>query len=526
MTNNSDNQHEENEGFEEPEIGIAEQPRSMTGNLAEAWRTRPMFKFMVLIVAIFAVGVAGFSFLGGSNVASETAHLGKPPAMKEAPGGTVSPYMRQQTELANKERSEQAIANGGSALPTPIGQNSDISGFGSGDKKDEALNELRAETQQLKAQVQQQQAQQIQAKQQSQQQQQMQQVQRAPEQFDNSLAEAMQMQMKQMLESWKPEGIKEVEVIKAADLKAGDKSVPAEITPANGTVLASESAAQAKIVVNAGTVSYAQLLTEANSDVPGPILAQIVSGPLAGARAVGSFQVSQGYEKYLVLKFSLADQKGKDYSINAYALDPNTTLGGMATEVDERYFVRVVLPAAAGFLQGMGEALGEGNSSISTNGTVTATTIASNGYKQGIYNGLGQAAQTMGQFFQNQANLTKPLVRVAAGTPIGMFFVSPVTEPTNNTGVMPAVANQQNSGNGLGGNAGIGQGAGGMMGGPQGGYPGATVAGYGGNNNNPAASGAPYPNYAVPGYGYSGNMMNRSPTINNNGSSYMPSYGQ
>ena len=91
--------------------------------------------------------------------------------------------------------------------------------------------------------------------------------------------------------------------------------------------------------------------------------------------------------------------------------------------------------------------------------------------------GMGDAAQTMGQFFQNQANMTKALVRVAAGTPIGLFFVAPVREPTAN--------DQTQEGNGRNANG-------------YGNYPGATIAGYGSGTQN-GAGGVPYPNYATPG---------------------------
>ena len=149
------------------------------GNLTEAWRSKPMFKFMVLVIGVFAVGVAAFSFMGGDKQA-EIAKIATPPALKEVAGGQASPYMREQTEMANKERAEQAAATGGSALPTPIGQTTDVGSFGATEHKDEALNELRAETEVLRKQMQQQQVQQ---------QQQMQQ--RQPEAFDNSLAEAI-----------------------------------------------------------------------------------------------------------------------------------------------------------------------------------------------------------------------------------------------------------------------------------------------------------------------------------------------
>jgi intracellular multiplication protein IcmE len=480
MTNNFEN--ENNDEFSESEISAPEdggRSSSAAGNLAEAWRTRPFFKFMVLVVAVFAIGAAAINFFGGNSGGNEIARLGKPPALKEAPGGEASPYMRQQTELANSERAQQAIATGGSAIPTPLGQTTDVANFGMTGKKEDPLKELRAETEMLKKQVQQQQQVQRQQAQQ-----------RQPEQFDNTLAEAMQRQMQQLLASWTPTGIKSALVSKQETPgkdESGKSAQGAALIPATATT------AQ-KNLVNAGTVSYAQLLTEANSDVPGPILAQIVSGPLSGARAVGSFQVSEGYEKYLVLNFSLADKAGKDYQINAIALDPDTTLGGMATEVDERYFARVVLPSAAAFIQGIGQAMGQGNTSITTNGTTTITTQAGHGFRQGLYSGLGQGANTIGQFFQQQANVTKPLVRIAAGTPIGMFFISSVKESSAN---MPYI--QQNQGAGYNGAyPPVGINANYPGNNPN--YPGNIVPGYGANSQN--ANSVPYPNYATSGYGY------------------------
>ncbi len=423
---NSENNNE-NEFSEIEEMGPGDESSSKSGaigNIAEAWHTNPLFKFTALVVGVFAVGAAAIKFFGHNDTSKEVAHLARPPAIKEAPGGAASPYHRQQTELANNERIQRALDTNGSAIPTPIGQASEVSNNNSLGKEADPMKELRAETDQLRRQMQQQQQQAVQ--------------QRRGDGFDNSLAEAMQKQLTQLMSSWQATGMKAVTVSTKDDKGAagrgggggdgiigGGGDIPSGATGAGGSPVAEEQ----KPIVPAGTVSYAQLLSEANSDVPGPILAQIVSGPLTGARAIGAFQVADGYEKYLVMKFSLADRNGKDYPINAIALDPETTLGGMATEVDERYFSRVVLPAAASFIQGVGQAMGQGGTSITTNGSVTITTQAESGFKQGMYSGMGQAANTVGQFFQQQANLTKPLVRVAPGTPFGMFFLTAVRDP-------------------------------------------------------------------------------------------------
>ena len=412
--NNNFEEFEHVEGDHHEEIAAA--PAGLRSNLGSAWRSQPLFKLFVLIIVVGAVVAVAVSLFSGSNSKSAVGLL-KPPDMHEAPGGKSSPYLKEQTEMANKQRTDEAIQSGGSALPTPIGPGTDNGELAPAVPKEDPLNELRAEVENMNKQLQE--AKQAAAAPPPQQ--------AAPEPFDDTLAQAMQRQMGQMLDSWVPKGNKQVAVYDL-DTLARERQ-EAEKAATGGDASKTEGTTPpAKTMVSAGTVSYAQLLTEANSDVPGPILAQIVSGPLKGARVVGQFVVANGYSDYLTLTFKLANWHGTDYRINALALDPDTTLGGMATEVDQRYMTRLILPAAAGFLQGFSSAIGQGNSSISTNGTTTIVDQSGKGTRQGIYTGIGAAASTASQFFQTQANNTKPLVRVAAGTPMGLFFVDTVTD--------------------------------------------------------------------------------------------------
>src|SRR3984957_7508470 len=118
MTNNLDD-------FEQPEHenqpDMMQQKRGVGANLASAWRSQPMFKLFVLIVVVGAIVAVSVSFLSnGSN--HNQASMIKPPDLNEAPGGQASPYMKEQTELANTNRAQEAIKNGTSSLPTPIGQ--------------------------------------------------------------------------------------------------------------------------------------------------------------------------------------------------------------------------------------------------------------------------------------------------------------------------------------------------------------------------------------------------------------------
>jgi intracellular multiplication protein IcmE len=414
MTNNL-------EDFEQPGMepgnGLPPPGSGVRANLTHAWRTRPLFKLMVLMIVAAAVIVIAMSLFSSSNKTEITKLAAPPGGLHQAPGGATSPYFNEQVNKADAERVNKALSNGTDAMPTPVGGTNSVDDMTAAKQKPDPLVELRAQIELQKQKI-------AQIEQRPQQQQQQPAPQPKPEPFDDSLAQAMQKQMQQLETAWEPKGIKEVGGAQEDKSKNGDNA-----NGANGQGYGdygTGTAANKKFavpIISAGTVSYAQLLTEANSDVPGPILAQILSGPLTGARAIGEFKVENDY---LVLKFSLATLKGIDYPINALALDPDTTLGGMATEVDERWLTRVLLPAAAGFMQGFGSALGQGNSSIVTSGDTTIISQSGRSVTQGLYTGLAQAGQTMGQFFQNEANNTKPLIVVAAGTPMGLFFTQTV----------------------------------------------------------------------------------------------------
>jgi intracellular multiplication protein IcmE len=383
-----------------------DQRQRMMDNVKEAWRTQPFFKLLVLMIAVAAV-IAAVMSLTSTDKTAVPSSVTSTPDLNEPPGGQASQAFIEASNQAAAQRAAAAMKTGDSALPTPVGEGANFVDPNDPNKpKGDPLAEFREEL----ARQNKQRDQQIQVIQQ--------QVKQQPaQQFDDKLEQAMRQQMAQLIEGWQPKQIVQVagtvpkdEVVKGAD---NDKNKTTPVV--------------SKIIVPAGTVNYAQMLTEANSDVPGPILAQILSGPLAGARAVGTFQY---YEEYLVLSFNLVSFKGKDYQVNAIALDPDTTLGGVATEVDKRYFTRVILPAAAAFAQGFGSALSSVSSTTTSNNNTIVTDQAKKGVREGIFEGMSQAGQTIGQFLQKEADATKTLVRVAAGTPVGIFFVSSVADRT------------------------------------------------------------------------------------------------
>ncbi len=409
----------------------------------EALRTKPLYKLLAIMAG---VGVALALALGvfSEDKAPPVSSLGQTPTIQEAPGGAATPFFLDQNKQANEQRATEALSKGGSSLPTPVGH--DVTELVDKNKKD-PLVEFREETERLKREMrneQQQSNQKIQLMQQQMAQGRQQQAE------DDSLAQAMQKQMGQLMESWTPRGGKVVngyaKPVTEEDVAKQRAEEVAQFQQATAQQQQQSQAEQDKILVPSGTVNYAQLLMEANSDIPGPILAQILSGPLAGGRAIGRFEVRNDY---LVMSFSLVSLKGKEYGINALALDPDTTLGGMATEVDHRYFSRVLLPAAGAFISAFGDALSETDTSTTVSDGAVLQDQAKKGSKEAVYAGLGKAGEKISDFFDDQANRIQTLVRVAVGTPMGLFFLSPVMKSgtVQQNEVTTSLKQQQANGN-------------------------------------------------------------------------------
>lgn len=376
------------------------QKPTMRGNLKAAWQGSPLFKLFILVVIVGALAAAAIGILSsGADKDMAGMNVRAAPGVSEVAGAKAPPAYVDAVNKASQNRADEAVKKGESALPTPVSgdvttttPNSDTE-----ESQYDPLAEFRPTVPQESAST------------------------PAPsdsiaESIDSDLMAKMQTQMNTLFEAWRPDGIKLVQVVDPASLQKNGREGTPVIT------------ANDKIIIPAGTINYAQMLIEANSDAPGPVLAEIMSGPLTGARAIGQFEVTR---EYLILRFTKITYKKKDYACDAVALDPNTTLPGMVTEKDNRYFTRLLLPAAAGFLEGFGSAISSpSNKVVTDSGNVVVFQESKQGVKDGLYRGLSEAANTAGGFFRDEAAATKPLIRVAAGTPMGLFFVNAVTDGT------------------------------------------------------------------------------------------------
>lgn len=184
------------------------------------------------------------------------------------------------------------------------------------------------------------------------------------------------------------------------------------------------SSANKPTFVRAGTIVPAILLTPINSTRPGPVLAQITTGPLAGSRLLGQFEAS---ESSVAVVFTTITNPAWDssYAVNAFAVGPDAS-PGLATDVNYHSFKKYGALLAGAFLAGMGDAVAQSS--------VTTTTIPGGGVVQSGRKlsskevgqvALGEVGQAVAQDVQQRGNL-EPTIKVEGQNgpyPIGLLFM-------------------------------------------------------------------------------------------------------
>ncbi len=199
----------------------------------------------------------------------------------------------------------------------------------------------------------------------------------------------------------------------------------------SGSKASAESGSAAQkgpLFVRAGTVIPAMLITPVNSDTPGPVLAEITSGPLAGTRVLGTFQASLNQ---VVLSFSTISGPlfQHSFQIQAFAVDADTSSPGLATDVNHHYLAKYGMLAAAAFVSGYGQAIAnQGSSTIigPFGATVTQSPLST---KQVAESAFGNVGSAIGQQVQQESSQIKPTIKVSGadgrgGIPIGLLFMS------------------------------------------------------------------------------------------------------
>lgn len=386
-------------------------------SLGSAWKNSPLVKFGLIGAAVLVVVIL-VALFGGESEKTPSSVVGRGNNLKEAPGSEqLSQNMAEAMEEKNQQRIDEAQKQGTSAIPTPIEPPKNLL---------ETPDDVNAEDPLLRWK----QMQEERARAQREQQMVEDQKPQGDPQRDaavQNMATAMLNQMNTILGREKDKQMKHITVFDASALKNEQGSSATGAGSAAAAYTASQVAAKpANVILAAGKVEYAQMMLEANSDIPGPVVAMIVSGPFNGGKLMGSFTRQ---EDYLVIKYNtLVTKKGTSVKINAIAVDPQTSLTGVATDVDHRYFQRIVLPAAAKFVEGLGSAYSQTTQTTSQSASSTTTTSEDMNTKQEFGKAVEEAASKVSEVLDEDGKNTQPLVKVAAGTPLGILFMDSVTD--------------------------------------------------------------------------------------------------
>jgi intracellular multiplication protein IcmE len=393
-----------------------------TGSSASALKDNPMVKIGG-VLAVLAVIIGAVVVFGGGSDGPDNSSLRPAPQVENAiptDESTVSEVYKEQLQTRNQQAVEEAQRTGGSVLPvTANTAKGKIELEVEEEPEEDPLERWRMLQEQRKKarpepvvqqQVQQPQTNQVDTR----------------AQAVTAMSDAMSTQMQSILDAQKVPPLKVSQITPVEYIE--DMVKEAEEAALKEEEARKQTAEEATeiILLPAGEIEYGQLITEANSDVPGPILAKVASGPLKGSKLLGKFETKK---EHLILSFNQIVIDGISYDVDAVAIDPNSALPGMATEVDHRYFTRVVLPAAAAFIEGVAGAVAQSESTTVTVGdTSTSSTQQDLDLTQELASGGEELAREVGQELDNIANQTMPLIRVAAGTPMGILFVEPVIE--------------------------------------------------------------------------------------------------
>jgi intracellular multiplication protein IcmE len=180
----------------------------------------------------------------------------------------------------------------------------------------------------------------------------------------------------------------------------------------------------AEILIPAGRGVYAHPILAVNSDASSPVVMQADSGPIAGDRMIGTFAKQADR---LVIRINTVIHQAQSIGTDGVVVSPETMEAGVASDVDQHYLARFILPAAAAFVQGLGQAIATTSNTaavLSPFGGAAYSTHLNLNQQLGV--AAGAAAGQIGAVL-NQAAPKGPTVSLEANVAVGVIFLSNVT---------------------------------------------------------------------------------------------------
>lgn len=380
---------------------------SRTTTVKSTFQSNPKARLGLILMGALVLAIFGFAVLSlmrSGPDANAVASLPPPPKGTNTPGNSGDPRYDKLQEEENRRKAAEAAERGTSSLPTLVGPQNTTP-----DPLLTVQTPVQPTPQTVPTPTFQQPAA-VQSPRPT--------ANAAPSNYGDA-----EKQMAALLKGWgAPEPSQEFDHNGQAAAKPAATAVAATTTATAAPAAQAAPARKGPSLIRAGTIVPAVLLSSLDSDNPGPVLAQIVSGPLAGTRVIGQFQSS---DNKLVLTFhTLSSPTVGSYSITAYAIDDKQQVG-MATDVNSHAFKRYSLLLASSLLAGYGEAVGRSNTTVVTGPFGSTTSQGELSDKQIAGVALGEMGKTVAQELAQNGKI-KPTVRLSCdgGCSIGLLFLS------------------------------------------------------------------------------------------------------
>lgn len=407
------------------QIDIPEaEPQSFADQRAKKGMS-PGLKLGILVGGVFTILGASF-FLSGSAVDPESA-MRSAPNLNATPGGAVqaeNPRFRELLEQANDQRADDALNRGETFIPVPEGQLEPLNRFdradaGQAPETDPSLiaapPSQTTEQRRIEPRVIEQRA--IPAPGST--------VSRpriettAPQNQQNPYSQAMIQQMGAITKAMTETGFMEVQDQPPPQLE--------ETSLARGGSGDSEPAEPAaEQVIAAGAILYAETLTSSSSDLPGPVLVEVTTGPFKGSRLVGRFSTAESVDKMVVEFSSMTLPDGTSVPVAAFAVDGVSAETAVASDVNRRYISRYAPILAAAFITGYAASAAQPSQQVVSLGDGNSVVTEPSDARQNLFAGVAAASDAVGQDLVRNAP-KGPEVILRSGWPIGVMFVEPVT---------------------------------------------------------------------------------------------------
>ena len=176
--------------------------------------------------------------------------------------------------------------------------------------------------------------------------------------------------------------------------------------------------------IKAGTLLFAQLDTEIDTDDGGPVMATIYGGKLNGAKIMGQVQQANGNIRLAFNTVSPIEQNKPTFTVNAVALRTEDAKQGIATSINNHTLSRYTSLVFSSALSGISNAYANRQTGTVTQLNNGATVISQNSVSDREL--IGQAVGQVGNNLSGEAMRgfsRPPTYKVARGTGLAVYFL-------------------------------------------------------------------------------------------------------